>query len=81
MTRKQLENRGWTVVAWEEPKLVPTSWTASGKVRAQERREGRLGVEKHAPDGRVVRAEATSTAELAGFRERLKVALGASDAA
>jgi hypothetical protein len=27
MTRKKIERRGWTVVSWDEPKLVPISWT------------------------------------------------------
>src|SRR6266566_7343086 len=31
LTKQEAEKRGWIVASWEEPRLVPVSWTASGK--------------------------------------------------
>src|SRR6266480_3576118 len=31
LTKQEAEKRGWIVVSWEEPPLVPVAWTASGK--------------------------------------------------
>jgi hypothetical protein len=64
-TRRGVEARGWKIVAWSPPRLIPIAWDASGEVQSQEMSAGRLIAEKHAPDGRVVRIQASTVDELA----------------